>query len=162
MIFVFFLCPGTPLRGISFFSSQYPGIGALAAEVHRLIASPHFSQLLRYIQFHPALMQGRRCGYLFRSSRNCSHVVRPASSGDGRRWRQSSIILSRPAFLLPSPPSSGRLANSISSWISPGQTSSHTRGRLVLPVGRKACACSRPALYSLRTPHVPRRAGAAP
>lgn len=75
-----------------------PGIGALAAEVHRLMASPHFSQLLRYIQFHPALMQGRRCGYLFRSSRNCSHVVRPASSGDGRRWRQSVITENTQAF----------------------------------------------------------------
>ena len=82
----------------SVFLRRLPRIRTAAAEVHRSTASLHFSQLLRYIQFHPALMQGRRCGYLFRSSRNCSHVVRPASSGDGRRWRQSVITENTQAF----------------------------------------------------------------
>ena len=82
----------------SVFLRHLPRIRTAAAEVHRSTASLHFSQLLRYIQFHPALMQGRRCGYLFRSSRNCSHVVRPASSGDGRRWRQSVITENTQAF----------------------------------------------------------------
>ena len=56
----------------------------------------HDSPLYGFAAFLAAF--GRRCGYLFRSSRNCSHVVRPASSGDGRRWRQSVITENTQAF----------------------------------------------------------------
>ena len=73
-----------------FLTRRLPRIRTTAAEVHRFAASPHLSQLLQYIQFHvPRLPlqrgQGRRCGYFSRSLRSCSHVVRPASSGEGKR-----------------------------------------------------------------------------